>query len=106
MSKNKRKISKKFLKISNRLRLSVFKSNLNIYAQIIDDSKGITLVSSNSIDINGDNKMEVSSKVGQNLAKLALSKKINAVYLDRKSLRYTGRLKNLCESARESGLEF
>lgn len=108
MSKNKLKLKDNILRQSkvDRYRLSVYKSNTNIFAQIIDDLQNITLVSYSSINIKKGTKSEQSAKVGQELAGLALKNKINKVYLDRKKLRYTGRLKNLCESARKQGLLF
>lgn len=107
MSKNKNKISRKvLLQSKDRLRLSVKRSNLHIYAQIIDDHNGKTIVSSNSLKLKKDNKLNLASSVGENLAKLAVKKDIKKIYLDRGKLRYTGRLKKLCESARSHGLEF
>ena len=107
MSKNKLKISRTvFLKTKDRYRLSVKRSNLHIYAQIIDDINGITLISSNSLKYDKDSKSIQASKVGEELAKEALKKKIKKIYLDRGKLRYTGRLRSLCESARTNGLEF
>ena len=107
MSKNKNKVSRKvLLKSTDRLRLSVNRSNYHIYAQIIDDNTGITLISSNSLKLKKDNKLNLASSVGENLAQLAVKKDIKKIYLDRGKLRYTGRLKKLCESARLHGLEF
>src|SRR5574344_338843 len=86
-------------------RLNVFRSNGNIFAQIIDDEKGVTLVSASSIDkelklANGGN-VEAATKVGELLAKRAKKAKIEKVgYL------YHGRVKALAEAARENGLEF
>lgn len=91
-------------------RLNVFRSNSNIFAQIIDDSKGITIVSASSIDKelkleNGSN-IEAATKVGELLAKRAKDKKIKEVVFDRGGYLYHGRVKALAESARENGLEF
>ena len=108
MSKNKLKLRDNILRQSkgHRYRLSVYKSNTNIFAQIIDDLQNKTLVSYCSINIKNGSKTEQSATVGKELAILALKNKIKNVYLDRKKLRYTGRLKSLCESARNQGLQF
>lgn len=89
-----------------RPRLSVFKSNKDVYAQIIDDSKGVTLVSSNSLKIEGKAMLEKSKIVGVEIAKLALTKNISKVVFDRSGYLYTGLIKTLADSAREGGLEF
>ena len=91
-------------------RLNVFRSNSNIFAQIIDDEKGITLVSASSIDkelklANGSN-VEAATKVGELLAKRAKKAKIEKVIFDRGGYLYHGRVKALAEAARENGLEF
>lgn len=91
-----------------RPRLSVYRSNGNIYAQIIDDVKGNTLVSASSLSLkleNGGN-IEAAQKVGAEIAKLALDKEIKAVVFDRGGYLYHGRIKALADSAREAGLEF
>ena len=91
-------------------RLNVFRSNGNIFAQIIDDEKAITLVSASSIDKelkleNGGN-VEAAAKVGELLAKRAKKAKISKVVFDRGGYLYHGRVKALAEAARENGLEF
>lgn len=91
-------------------RLNVFRSNSNIFAQIIDDSKGVTLVSASSIDKelsleNGGN-IEAATKVGELIAKRAKKAKITKVVFDRGGYLYHGRVKALAEAARENGLEF
>lgn len=92
-----------------RPRLNVFRSNKNIYAQIIDDISGVTLVSasSNSKDFgeNGSNK-EGARKLGNLIAEKAKDKGITKVVFDRSGYIYHGRIKELAEGARESGLEF
>ncbi|HLV49869.1 MAG TPA: 50S ribosomal protein L18 [Erysipelothrix sp.] len=91
-----------------RPRLSVYRSNGNIYAQIIDDVKGNTIVSASSLSLkleNGGN-IEAAKKVGTEIAKLALDKEIKAVVFDRGGYLYHGRIKALADSAREAGLEF
>ena len=95
---------------SNVPRLNVFRSNSNIFAQIIDDEASKTLVSASSIDKelkleNGGNT-EAAEKVGELLAKRAKKAKISKVVFDRGGYLYHGRVKALAESARENGLEF
>ena len=89
-------------------RLCVYRSNKNIEAQIIDDVKGVTLVSSSSMALkleNGSN-VEAATKVGKDIAEKALAKKIKKVVFDRSGYIYHGRVKALAEAAREAGLEF
>ena len=89
-------------------RLCVYRSNKNIEAQIIDDVKKVTLVASSSMALkleNGSN-IEAAGKVGEDLAKKALAKKIKKVVFDRSGYIYHGRIKALAEAAREAGLEF
>ena len=95
---------------SNVPRLNVFRSNSNIFAQIIDDEASKTLVSASSIDKelkleNGGNT-EAAEKVGELLAKRAKKAKISKVVFDRGGYLYHGRVKALAEAARENGLEF
>jgi large subunit ribosomal protein L18 len=87
-------------------RLSVFKSNKQISAQIIDDVKASTLVSSTSSKVSGKNFNERSKNVGLDIAKQAQEKKINTVVFDRGGYIYTGNIKALAEGAREGGLKF
>lgn len=91
-------------------RLNVFRSNNNIFAQIIDDEASKTLVSASSIDKelkleNGGN-IEAAEKVGELLAKRAKKAKISKVVFDRGGYLYHGRVKALADAARENGLEF
>lgn len=91
-------------------RLSVYRSNSNIFAQLIDDENGITLVSASSIDKelkleNGGN-IEAATKVGKLLADRAQKANIKKVVFDRGGHLYHGRVKALAEAARENGLEF
>ena len=90
------------------LRLNVYRSNANIFAQIIDDEKATTLVSSSSVELklkNGGN-IEGAKLVGEDIAKKALKKNIKKVVFDRGGYLYHGRVKALAEAARENGLEF
>lgn len=97
---------------SERPRLSVYRSTNHIYAQIIDDKSGKTLVSASTIDkelaekIAKLNKKEQAEKVGEAVAKKALKKKIKQVVFDRSGYLYTGRIASLAEGARNAGLEF
>ncbi|MFC1784632.1 50S ribosomal protein L18 [Candidatus Neomarinimicrobiota bacterium] len=98
---------------SNRLRLCVYRSNKNIEAQIIDDTKGVTIASASTVDkviktkiINTLSKTEQSKLVGKTLAERAIKKKIKLVVFDRNGFSYQGRVKALAEAAREGGLSF
>ena len=97
---------------SLRPRLCVFRSLSEIYAQVIDDSKGHTLVSASSIDMELRSQMEGLDKskqanlVGKAIAERAKDKGINTVVFDRGGFRYMGRVKELAEGARKGGLEF
>ena len=91
-------------------RLNVFRSNNNIFAQIIDDEKAVTLVSASSIDkelkIENGGNIEAATKVGELIAKRAKKAKIEKVTFDRGGYLYHGRVKALAEAARANGLEF
>ena len=90
-------------------RLSVFRSNTNLYAQIIDDTKGTTLVQASTLDEEVKTKhsnKEAAKEVGALIAKRALEKKIENVVYDRGGYVYHGVVKELAESAREAGLKF
>ena len=96
---------------SDRLRLSVSRSARNISAQIIDDVKNITLLSSSSIEkeikaMNKVNKTEISKIVAEKLAKKAVEKKITKVYFDRGVYKYHGRVKVFADTLRKNGMEF
>ena len=91
-------------------RLCVYRSNASIYAQVIDDTKGITLVCASSadkdLDINGKTKSEQAKLVGEKIGKLAIEKGIKNVVFDRGGYIYTGRVQALADGARSAGLEF
>ena len=90
-------------------RLCVYRSNSNIYAQVIDDTKGITLVSASTLDKEVKTKKsnkEAAKEVGTLVAKRAIEKKIKNVVYDRGGYIYHGIVKELAEAAREAGLEF
>lgn len=92
-----------------RPRLNVFRSTKNIYAQLIDDVKGVTLASASTLDKDitgyGGNK-DAAHKVGQLIAKRAAEKNITEVVFDRGGYLFHGRVKELAEGAREGGLKF
>jgi large subunit ribosomal protein L18 len=87
-------------------RLTVFRSNKAIYAQLVDDSKGSVLASASSVKIKEGGSAEASKKVGLELAKGAKAKKITSCVFDRGGYLYHGRVKALAEGAREGGLKF
>ncbi len=91
-----------------RPRLSVFKSNKAIYAQLVDDSKSHTLLATSSKDLNdkGGVNLEISKNVGKKVAELAIASGINEIVFDRNGYLYHGNIKALAEGAREGGLKF
>ncbi|MCU0418862.1 MAG: 50S ribosomal protein L18 [Cyclobacteriaceae bacterium] len=101
-------IRKKLEGTSERPRLSVFRSNKGIYAQVIDDSKGHTLASASSADI--DKKLglnlSISKQVGKIVAERAIASGVNTIVFDRNGYLYHGNVKALAEAAREAGLKF
>ena len=104
--------AKRHLRVRNKVsgtaarpRLNVYRSSSNIYAQIIDDAAGNTLVSSSTI-VEGLSKTEAAVVVGKDVAAKALEKGITEVVFDRGGYLYMGRVKALAEAAREAGLKF
>ncbi len=110
--KRQRRIRKRIKGTSGRPRLCVFRSTKHIYAQIIDDSRGLTLVSASSTepDIRKqddfDNKVALATFIGKQIGQRAQEKGIKQVVFDRNGFLYHGRVKAVSEGARESGLEF
>lgn len=103
----KRGIRNKISGTSERPRLSVFRSNKNIYAQIIDDLSGRTLAAVSSTQTEGaTNKVASSVEVGKQIAQKALELGISSVVFDRSGYLYHGRVKSLADGAREAGLKF
>tara|TARA_A100000164_G_scaffold324396_1_gene308845 strand:+ start:899 stop:1255 length:357 start_codon:yes stop_codon:yes gene_type:complete len=107
------RVSNKVKRVASkdRFRLCISRSSKNISAQIIDDIKNVTLISSSSVDKDmkaGDktNKTELSKKVAANLAKKAQEKKITKIFFDRGIYRYHGRVKAFAETLRKNGMEF
>lgn len=107
-----KRIRKKIYGTPERPRLSVFRSEKHIYAQIIDDTKGITLASASTVDKMLRDKLkktwnvEAAKEVGKLLAERALAKGITQVVFDRGGFKYHGRVKALADAAREAGLKF
>lgn len=102
------RIRKKLEGSTARPRLSVYRSNKQIYCQLIDDSKGTTLASASSTDdsIAGGNKSELAKKVGELIGSRAQSLNISEVVFDRGGYLFHGRVKALAEGARSAGLKF
>ncbi|MDR1774803.1 MAG: 50S ribosomal protein L18 [Clostridioides sp.] len=107
-----KRVRKKVSGTEQRPRLCVFRSSKNIYAQIIDDTKRITLVSASSLDkdvkeaVNYTGNKDAAKKVGELVAKRAVENGITEVVFDRGGYIYHGRVKELAEGAREAGLKF
>ena len=106
----RRRIRKVSFGTAARPRLSVFRSNSEIYAQVIDDEKGVTLVSASSRDKDiakaKGNKTEVAALVGKTIAEKAVKAGFEKVAFDRGGNLYHGRVKSLADGAREAGLKF
>jgi len=110
--KRKKRIRKNMFGNQERPRLSVFRTAKHIYAQIIDDTKGITLVAASTLDkeykdtpVDGK-KQDVAKSVGNLIGKRAMDKGIKKVVFDRHGFLFHGRVKALSDGAREAGLEF
>ena len=103
-----RRLRNRFSGTAERPRLAVFRSNNHMYAQIIDDTVGKTLVSASTLDkeLEKTNNVEAAAAVGTVVAKRALEKGIKTVVYDRGGFIYAGKIKALAEAAREAGLEF
>ena len=111
--RKKFRIRSKLKKVSkpDRFRLSLSRSSKNISAQIIDDTKNITILSASSIEkdiknLNKKNKTELSKIVAEKLAKKAQDKKITKIYFDRGIYKYHGRVKIFAETLRKNGMDF
>ena len=113
-TKRKRfRVSNKVKKVASteRFRLSISRSSKNIFAQIIDDSKSVTLIAASSIEkdikaASKTNKTDLSKIVAEKLAKKAQEKKITKIYFDRGVYKYHGRIKVFAEILRKNGMEF
>lgn len=102
----KKRVRSKVSGISARPRFSVFRSNKFIYAQLIDDAKGVTIVSGSDLKNPKGTKTSRAQALGKLIAEGALAKKITEVVFDRNGFRYTGRVKAVADAAREAGLKF
>ncbi len=102
----KKRIRAKVSGTSARPRLSVFRSNKFIYAQVIDDNTGKTLASVNDVKIEKGTKNDRAKQVGKMIGELCLKGKIETVVFDRGGFKYTGRVKLLADEARATGLKF
>ena len=105
------RVRKKVRGTSERPRLSVFRSARHIYAQVIDDTKGVTLVacstlSSDAADLGYTGNVAAATHVGTEIARLAIEKGITSVVFDRNGFLYHGRIQALADAAREAGLRF
>ena len=100
-------VRKKINGTTDRPRLSVFRSNTGIYAQILDDVKGVTLAAASSVELGKKTvNMENSKTVGKKLAEKAVASGIQAIVFDRNGYLYHGNIKAFAEGAREGGLKF
>ena len=108
--KRTKRIRTKLKKVSTRNRLSVFRSNNHIYAQAIDDSKGITLASASTLEKelvkNQKGRKALAATIGKEIAKRLIEKGIKEVAFDKGGYKYHGLIKILADSAREEGLNF
>jgi large subunit ribosomal protein L18 len=106
--KKKMRIRKDISGSTERPRLTVFKSSKHLYAQLIDDSVGRTLIACSTLDkeLEGKNNRDGAKQIGSLIAKRALEKNITNVVFDRNGYRYHGKVKELADSAREAGLKF
>ncbi len=110
--KKHRRLRSRLVGTANKPRLAVFRSNNHMYAQIIDDTVGNTLVAASTLDkevkaeLEKTNDVEAAAKVGAAIAKKALDKGIKTVIFDRGGYIYQGKVKALADAAREAGLEF
>lgn len=107
--KRHRRVRGKISGTAERPRLSIFRSNKNIYAQLIDDVAGVTLASASSLDENVSEdatKVEQATAVGKAIAEAAKAKNISTVVFDRSGYLYHGRIQALADAARENGLDF
>lgn len=107
--KRHRRVRAKIYGTKDRPRLCIFKSNKHIYAQIINDDKGFTLVFASDLEIKDskkDKKINLAQKVGELIANRAKDKKITKILFDRGGFKYHGRVKTLADEARKHGLQF
>ena len=101
-----RRVRHKISGTAQRPRLCVFRSNKNIYAQLIDDVEGVTLASASSLGLASGSNKDAAKVVGEMIAAQALEKGVKEVVFDRGGYLYHGRVKELAEAARSGGLQF
>lgn len=104
--RRKKRIRAKIFGVGEKPRLSIFRSNKYITAQLIDDSKGVTLAAATSKNIKGKNVLEKAKAVGAAIAEQAKTKKISKAVFDRSGYLYTGSVAAIADGAREAGLKF
>lgn len=102
----KKKIRSRVSGVASRPRLSVFRSNKFIYAQLIDDTSRKTLASASDLKTTVGSKTDRAKQVGKEIARLAAAQKLESVVFDRNGFKYTGRIKSVADAAREAGLKF
>ena len=106
-SRIKKRIRSKISWTNARPRLAVYRSNSNIYTQLIDDTKGVTLTSFSDLKLDkSGTKIDMATKVWEEMAKKALELKVNEIVFDRWWFAYHGRVKALADALREKGLKF
>lgn len=105
-TKIKFRVRNKISGTPERPRMSVFRSNKQIYVQVIDDSQGKTLAAASSLALEPCSKSEQAAKVGELIAQKALAAGINTVVFDRNGYLYHGRVKQVADAARNAGLQF
>ena len=105
-NKIKARIRGKISGTAQRPRMTVFRSNKQLYVQLVDDLQGKTLVAASSKGIEEGTKSEIAAKVGENIAKKALEAGITEVVFDRNGYLFHGRVKSLADAARNGGLKF
>ncbi len=112
LARKKRRTRKHIFGTPDRPRLSVFRSGRHIYGQVVDDTRGVTLVAASSMtkglrgETSGLKGTEVAAKVGADLASKATAAGVQAVVFDRNGRNFTGRVKALADAARSNGLQF
>jgi large subunit ribosomal protein L18 len=104
--KRHKRVRRKVSGTAERPRLSVYRSNVHIYAQLVDDDAGRTIATVSSQKVAGGKKTEKATEVGKQVAVVAKDKGITRVVFDRGGYKYHGRVKAVADGAREGGLEF
>ena len=105
-NRRKLKIRNRVIGTNERPRLSVYRTNQHIYAQLVDDSNSQTILATSDVKLEKGTKSEKAKLVGEKLAKLAQTKKITKVFFDRNGFKFHGRIKELAQGAKDGGLIF